>query len=157
MATEAKASGAKTATKTAGAKTVSAPFDRAGFLAAIADPVRREEADRLLTIFAEVTGYLPRQWGGSMVGFGRYAYRYESGHAGESLATGFAPRKAELSVYILPGYADFADILARLGPHRTGQSCLYLKRLDRVDEGALRDLIRAGLDNLATRWEVLPE
>ena len=148
MATEAK---------TSGAKTVSAPFDRAGFLGGIDDPLRREEADRLLTIFAEVTGYPPRLWGGSMVGFGRYAYRYDSGHVGETLATGFAPRKAELSIFILPGYADFGDILARLGPHRTGKACLYLKRLDRVDEGALRDLIRAGLDSLATRWQVLPE
>ncbi len=153
MATEAKAAGAKTVD----AKTVSAPFDRAGFLDGIADPLRREEADRLLTIFAEVTGYPPRLWGGSMVGFGRYAYRYDSGHSGESLATGFAPRKAELSVYILPGYADFGDILARLGPHRVGKACLYLKRLDRVDEGALRELIRAGLDDLAMRWRVLPE
>jgi Domain of unknown function (DU1801) len=153
MATEAKAAGAKTVD----AKTVSAPFDRVGFLDGIADPVRREEADRLLTIFAEVTGYPPWLWGGSIVGFGRYAYRYDSGHSGESLATGFAPRKAELSVYILPGYADFGDILARLGPHRVGKACLYLKRLDRVDEGALRELIRAGLDDLAMRWRVLPE
>ncbi|TAG15394.1 MAG: DUF1801 domain-containing protein [Rhodobacterales bacterium] len=153
MATAAKTAGAKTS----GAKTVSAPFDQAGFLDRIADPVRRAEADRLLAIFAEVTGYPPRLWGGSMVGFGRYAYRYDSGHSGESLATGFAPRKAEVSVYILPGYAAFGDILARLGPHRIGKACLYLKRLDRVDEGALRDLIRAGLDSLATQWPVLAE
>ncbi len=108
--------------KTTGAKTTSAAFDRAAFLDGIADPARREEADRLLTIFAEASG----------------------------------SRKAELSVYILPGYADFGDILARLGPHRTGKACLYLKRLDRVDEGALRELIRAGLEDLGKRWTIHP-
>ncbi len=91
-----------------------------------------------------------------MVGFGRYVYRYESGRDGESLATGFSPRKAELSIYILPGYADFSDILARLGPHRKGKPCLYLKRLSQVDESVLKELIRAGLDDLRSRSEVLP-
>lgn len=138
------------------AKTRSGDFDCEAFLTGIEAPERRAEAERLLAIFAEVTGFPPRIWGSSMVGFGRYAYRHYSGHSGESLATGFAPRKAELSIYILPGYAEFGDILARLGPHRLGKSCLYLKRLDRVDEGALRDLIRAGLDDLGRRWPVHP-
>ncbi len=137
------------------AKTKSAPLDREAWLAGV-EPARRTEAERLLTIFGEVTGFPPRLWGPSMVGFGRYAYRYESGHSGESLATGFSPRKAELSIYILPGYADFGPILARLGPHRTGKSCLYLRRLAAVDEGVLRELIRAGLLDLETRWEVHP-
>ena len=140
----------------ADATTPGAPFDRVAFLDGIPGPDRKAEAERLLTIFAEASGYPPRLWGGSMVGFGRYAYRYDSGHSGESLATGFAPRKAELSIYILPGYADFGEILARLGPHRTGKACLYIKRLDRVDEGALRDLIRAGLEDLGTRWTIHP-
>jgi hypothetical protein len=91
-----------------------------------------------------------------MVGFGRYAYRYASGRAGDSLATGFAARKAEWSVYIMPGYADHGPILARLGPHRMGKSCLYLRRLDRVDMGALEDLFRAGLADLARHWPVYP-
>jgi hypothetical protein len=91
-----------------------------------------------------------------MVGFGRYDYRYDSGHGGESLATGFSPRKADLSIYILPGYADFGAILNRLGPHRTGKACLYIRRLAAVDEGALRDLIRAGLEDLGRRWQVHP-
>jgi Domain of unknown function (DU1801) len=133
------------------AKTKSAHLDRAAFLASVENPERREEAERLLAIFGEVTGWEPRLWGASMVGFGRYEYRYESGHSGESLATGFSPRKAELSVYILPGYAEFGGILARLGPHRTGKSCLYLKRLAAVNEGVLRELIGAGLQDLARR------
>jgi hypothetical protein len=137
------------------AKTQSAALDREVWLAGV-EPARRAEAGRLLAIFAEATGWEPRLWGPSMVGFGRYEYRYDSGHGGESLATGFSPRKAELSVYILPGYADFGSILSRLGPHRLGKSCLYIKRLDAVDEGVLRELIRAGLEDLARQWPVHP-
>jgi hypothetical protein len=126
------------------------------FLDAVSPPQRQDEARRLHALFAGVTGFPARVWGGSMVGYGRYAYRYDSGHAGESLATGFAPRKAELVVYILPGYADFAALLADLGPHRLGKSCLYLRRLDGIDMAVLGRLIRAGLDDLATRWTVEP-
>lgn len=136
-------------------KTKSAPLSREAWLAGV-EPARREEAERLLALFGEVTGWEPRLWGPSMVGFGRYVYRYDSGHGGESLATGFSPRKAELSIYILPGYADFGHILARLGPHKLGKSCLYLKRLSDVDEEPLRELIRAGLADLGKRWQIHP-
>lgn len=137
------------------AKTKSAPLDRAAWLAGV-DPARRAEAERLLAIFGGVTGWEPRLWGPSMVGFGRYAYRYDSGHSGESLATGFSPRKAELSLYILPGYGHFGSILARPGPHRLGKACLYVKRLDAVDEAVLGELIRAGVEDLGRRWPVQP-
>ena len=136
-------------------KTKSAALDRDVWLAGVL-PARRDEAERLLRLCGEVTGWEPRVWGPSLVGIGRYAYRYESGHSGESLATGFSPRRAELSIYILPGYGDFGPILARLGPHRMTKACLYIRRLAAVDEGVLRELIRAGLEDLATRWEVHP-
>lgn len=137
------------------AKTKSAALDRETWLTGV-DPKRREEAGRLLTIFGEVTGWEPRLWGPSMVGFGRYEYRYESGHSGESLATGFSPRKAELSIYLVAGGDALAPLLARLGPHRMTKACLYIKRLAAVDVGVLREVIRAGLADLATRWEVHP-
>lgn len=136
-------------------KTLPQAIDLESFLAAC-DPSRQAEARRLATIFAEETGFPPVVWGGSMLGFGRYDYTYDSGHKGTSLATGFAPRKAEIVVYILPGYADFAPILAELGKHRLGKSCLYLKRLEGVNEDALRRLIRAGLKDLRQRWTVVP-
>lgn len=136
-------------------KTQSAPFDRAAWEAGLA-PALRAKGSALLALFSRATGWEPRLWGGSMVGFGRYAYRYESGHEGESLATGFAARKAEWAVYILPGHAGHGAILSRLGPHRAGKSCLYLWRLDRVDMGALEQLIRAGVADLARRWPVYP-
>jgi hypothetical protein len=136
-------------------KTKSAPLDRETWLAGV-EPARREEAGRLLALFGEVTGWEPRLWGPSMVGFGRYVYRYDSGHGGESLATGFSPRKAELSIYLMPGGGDFGPILARLGPHRMTKACLYIKRLAAVDESVLREVIRAGLEDLARQWPVHP-
>lgn len=137
------------------AKTTSAPLERAAWLAGV-DPRRRDEAARLLDLFAEVTGWEPRLWGPSMVGFGRYVYGYDSGHGGESLATGFSPRKAELSIYLMAGGDRLAPILARLGPHRMAKACLYLKRLDAVDQAVLREVIRAGLEYLGRRWKIHP-
>lgn len=124
------------------------------FLAGVAPPERQAEARQLVRIFGEITGFAPRLHPGGIIGFGSYAYRYDSGHSGTSLATGFSPRKAELSLYIMPAYADFAPILARLGRHRTGKACLYLRRLSDADEGVLRELIAAGLAELKTRWPV---
>lgn len=137
------------------AKTTYAPLEKGTWLETV-DLARRADAAVLLGLFQRVTGWQPQLWGPSIAGFGRYEYRYDSGHSGESLATGFSPRKAEIVVYILPGYGDFGPILARLGPHRLGKACLYLKRLDKVDMGALEDLIRAGLTDLGTRWTLLP-
>lgn len=95
--------------------------------------------------------------GPTIVGFGRYEYRYESGRQGEFLATGFSPRKARLTIYIMPGYADFGEILSRLGKHRTGKSCLYVNKLADIDEAVLEELILAGLADLSRRREVFAE
>lgn len=135
-------------------KTKPAPLIEAAWLASVV-PERQDEARRLLAIFAEETGFPAQNWSG-MAGFGRYDYTYDSGHSGSAFATGFAPRKAELVIYILRGYSDFSAILADLGKHRLGKSCLYLKRLSGVNEDALRRLIRAGLADLGQRWTILP-
>lgn len=126
------------------------------FLASVTPDVRRQEAMILDGLFRKVTGYEPVLWGPSIIGYGRYHYRYDSGREGTSLATGFSPRKDAVSVYIMPGYADFADILKDLGPHKLGKSCLYLKHLARIDLAVLERVIRAGLDDLRNRWPVLP-
>lgn len=117
---------------------------------------RKTDARRLDGLFREVTGWTPRLWSPGIVGYGAYDYTYASGRSGTALATGFAPRKANMVVYIMPGYADFADILEALGPYKKGKACLYLGALSKVDESALRRLIRAGLDDLATRWTITP-
>lgn len=117
-------------------------------------PNRTEETRALDSLFRDITGYAPHIWAGRMVGYGAYDYTYDSGHSGTSLATGFAPGKARISVYIMPGYADFGHILDRLGPHKMGKACLYLTRLARVDSAVLGELIAAGLQDLRTRWPV---
>ncbi len=117
-------------------------------------PNRTEETRALDSLFRDITGYAPHIWAGRMVGYGAYDYTYHSGHSGTSLATGFAPGKARISLYIMPGYADFGHILDRLGPHKMGKACLYLTRLARVDSAVLGELIAAGLQDLRTRWPV---
>jgi hypothetical protein len=124
------------------------------FLSRVSPPLRAAEARELDALFRRVTGFDPVMWGDSLVGYGAYHYRYETGREGDFLATGFSPRKAALSVYIMPGYADFSAILSRLGPHRLGKSCLYVTRLDRIDLNVLAELITAGLNDLGQRWPI---
>ena len=130
--------------------------DPTGFIASIDHPTRRADAETLDRLFRRVTGFLPRMWGPTMIGYGQYHYRYDSGREGDFLATGFSPRKANLSIYILPGYADIGPILSRLGKHRTGKSCLYVNKLADIDPVVLEELIRAGLEDLGRRWPVTP-
>ncbi|WP_406070417.1 DUF1801 domain-containing protein [Micromonospora sp. NBC_01638] len=112
------------------------------FLAAIPDERKRADAGRLRAVMGEVTGEAAVMWGPSIVGFGRYRYTYDSGRTGEAPLAGFSPRKQHLVVYLVGGFEDrYGAVLARLGPHRAGKGCLYLKRLDDVDESALRELI----------------
>lgn len=138
-------------------KTVPTDADVAAFLETVEPEAKRREAQHLNALFLEVTGFAPKMWGPSIIGYGRYHYSYASGREGDYLATGFSPRKAQHSIYIMPGYADFGPILARLGKHSMGKSCLYIKKLADVDEAVLRELIAAGLKNLATHWDVHPE
>jgi Domain of unknown function (DU1801) len=113
-----------------------------GFLAAVPDERRRADAERLRAILCEMTGEPAVMWGPSIVGFGSYHYIYESGHTGDAPLVGFSPRKQHLVVYLVSGFEErYAKALARLGPHRTGKGCLYLRRLDDVDESALRELL----------------
>jgi len=126
------------------------------FLASVDHPTRRADAQTLDTLFQEITGWRPAMWGPSIIGYGQYHYTYDSGRTGDFLATGFSPRKANLSIYIMPGYADFSDILARLGKHKIGKSCLYINKLADIDMDVLEELIRAGLKDLAEKWPVTP-
>ncbi len=137
-------------------KTRATSLSASDFVNSIENGRRREDARTLLSFFQDVTSYQPVMWGASIVGYGRYHYVYASGREGDFLATGFSPRKSALSLYIMPGYADFGDILGRLGKHRLGKSCLYINKLDDVDMDVLADLVRAGLKDLASRWMVYP-
>lgn len=121
------------------------------FLASVSDERRRADARTLVSLMAEVTGEEPRMWSGSIVGFGSYHYVYESGREGDWAAVGFSPRKASTTVYLMEGFDGYADLLARLGPHSTGKSCLYLKRLDDVDLDVLREMVRRSYTWITTR------
>lgn len=110
---------------------------------------RRDESRRLVEILRDVTGEAPEMWGDKIVGFGRYHYRYASGREGDWMRTGFSPQKRHLSLYLMGGNdAAHADLLERLGPHRTGSGCVYITRLDAIDEGAFRELVQANLARL---------
>ncbi|MEM8536480.1 MAG: DUF1801 domain-containing protein [Pseudomonadota bacterium] len=126
------------------------------FIAGVEHPTRRLDAQTLDALFRKVTGWQPRMWGPTMIGYGSYDYTYDSGHSGTSLATGFSPRKANLVLYIMPGYADFQPVLDRLGKYKTGKACLYINKLADVDISVVAEIIRAGLDDLGTRWPVSP-
>ena len=91
-----------------------------------------------------------------MIGYGSYDYTYDSGRSGSALATGFSPRKSNLSIYIMPGYADFSSILERLGKHKIGKSCLYINKLADIDMDVLAELVAAGLRDLGQKWRVQP-
>ncbi|WP_306045834.1 DUF1801 domain-containing protein [Nioella sp. MMSF_3534] len=137
-------------------KTTVTPVDPADFIAALQHPTRRADAEALDKLFRRVTGFQPCMWGPTIIGYGQYHYIYDSGREGDFLATGFSPRKANLSIYIMPGYADFGATLDRLGKHRIGKSCLYVNKLADIDLDVLEELIRAGLNDLGQRWPVEP-
>lgn len=128
--------------------------DVEAFLKAVTPDRRHAEAAELDAFFRDVTGWQPVFHKGGMLGYGSYDYTYETGHSGMSFATGFAPRKAKLSIYIMPGYTDFEPILARLGKHTKGKACLYLNKLADADMDVLAELVRAGLDDLGKKWPV---
>jgi Domain of unknown function (DU1801) len=112
------------------------------FLASVPDEHRRQDARRLCSLMRDVTGEPPAMWGSGIVGFGSYHYRYASGHEGDSALASFAPRKQHLVLYLVGEFETrYAAVVARLGAHKTGKGCLYLKRLADVDEDALRELI----------------
>lgn len=112
------------------------------FLEAIADEGKRKDSLALMKMMQRITGEAPKMWGGSIVGFGDYHYKYESGREGDWFLTGFSPRKQALSLYIMSGFEGHAALLAELGKFKTGKSCLYVKRLDDVDLKVLETLIR---------------
>ena len=124
------------------------------FLQTVSPERRHAEAAKLDTFFRDITGWKPQLYKGGMLGYGRYTYTYASGRKGTWFATGFAPRKAKLSIYIMPGYADYGPILGRLGKHTSGKSCLYLNKLGDADMNVLGELVQAGLGDLAAQWPV---
>lgn len=122
------------------------------FIDAVAHPVRQADARAVLDMMARVTGEQPRMWGPSIIGFGSYHYRYESGHEGDMCRIGFSPRAANLVLYIMPGFAEEGARLAALGKHRIGKSCLYVNRLTDVDMTVLEAMVRDAWEWMNARY-----
>lgn len=129
-------------------KTVASVED---FLAGITPEKKRQDATALCELMKKVTKLEPKMWGSSMVGFGDYHYRYESGHEGDTFLVGFSPRKANLTLYIMPGFEPFAALLSKLGKYKTGKSCLYINTLDDVDLPTLRKIIQSAFADMKKR------
>lgn len=113
----------------------------AAFLAKVADVTKREDAKTLIAMMKDATKQEPVMWGTSIIGFGTYRYKYASGREGDWPIVGLSPRKQNLTVYIMPGFDEFEDLLAKLGKHSTGSSCLYIKRLADIDVPTLKKIV----------------
>ena len=122
------------------------------FIDALPDARKQADARWLLAQMSALSGEPAVMWGPTLVGFGRYHYRYESGREGDFFRVGFSPRKASLVVYIMPGFDAYDGLLARLGRHKTGSSCLYITRLDAIDREVLTSLIAASLAAMDARY-----
>ena len=118
------------------------------FLNAIADERMRDDSFMILELMKQVTGMEPRMWGSSIVGFGSYHYKYDSGREGDAILAGFSPRKHNLTIYNMGGVEQDDDLLKKLGKHTSGKGCLYIKRLDDIDLPTLKSLIEASLEHV---------
>ena len=112
------------------------------FLNKVPDETRREDSFRIVEMMEEITGEEPTMWGKAIVGFGFYHYKYDSGREGDSPIVAFSPRKQDLTLYLNPRFEQKDELLEKLGKHRTGKSCLYIKRLSDIHEPTLKKLIR---------------
>lgn len=119
------------------------------FLHSVENEKRREDAFKVMDLMKEVTGEEPKMWGGSIVGFGDYHHKYESGREGDWFLTGFSPRKQSLTLYIMAGFAEYEDLMANLGKYTTGKSCLYIKKIEDVDLPTLKKLVKKSAEHVA--------
>jgi Domain of unknown function (DU1801) len=134
------------------AKTVPTDAKVSAFLDGLDNEKRRAESRQLIEAMQRLSGEPATMWGPSIIGFGKYDYTCDSGHSGTSMRVGFSPRKAAMTVYIVPGYDNKAALLEKLGPHTLGKSCLYIKDLSKVDDKALEEIISLSLKEMAERY-----
>ena len=134
-------------------KTIATELSVDDFLGGIADERRRHECGILYETFNRDLDLVPCIWGDSIIGYGSYHYRYASGREGDFLITGFAPRKAALSIYIMPGFDRYHDALARLGPHKHTDSCLNITRLDRVSIDVLMEIVTDAANRMKSSYD----
>jgi hypothetical protein len=115
------------------------------FINKVENEQKRQDAFELMEMMQELSGEAPKMWGASIVGFGTYHYKYESGREGDFLRIGFSPRKTALSLYIMSGFSRYQELMEKLGKYKTGKACLYVKKLDDLNRGVLKELMRESL------------
>jgi hypothetical protein len=118
------------------------------FLNNVENETKRKDSFSILEMMKEETGAEPIMWGDSIIGFGSYHNKYASGRDAEWFLTGFSPRKQNLTLYIMSGFDEYDELLDKLGKHSTGKSCLYIKRLEDVDQDVLRDLVSKSVEHM---------
>ena len=133
-------------------KTVPNSHSVDAFLQTVDDEKKRADCFRILDMMGEITGEPPVMWGGSIVGFGTYHYKYESGREGDFFITGFSPRKQSLTLYIMSGFSHYEELLQKLGKHKTGKSCLYINKLEDVDMDVLKEMIRESVKMMREKY-----
>jgi len=123
------------------------------FLNSITDKSTREDCLTILRLMKQATKAEPKMWGTSIIGFGTYHYKYESGRAGDWFLTGFSPRKQNVTLYIMPGFARYAELMQKLGKYKTGKSCLYVKKLGDVDMAVLKQLVKESVEHMTKTYK----
>ena len=122
------------------------------FINALENEEKRNDCFEIIKIMKEVTNLEPKMWGESIVGFDSYHYKYESGREGDSLVTGFSPRKTNLTIYIVAGFSNYTALLEKLGKFKTGSSCLYIKKLSDIDKNVLKELITQSVKMIKAKY-----
>ena len=120
-----------------------------GFLNSVENEKRREDSFVVLDLMKEVTGEKPVMWGTSIVGFGSYHYKYASGREGDWFVVGFSPRKQSMTLYIVDGFGNYDLLLRDLGKYKTGKLCLYINKLEDVDQKVLRELVMQSVESVS--------
>ena len=122
------------------------------FLNSVPDEMKRNDCFTILRLMKKITKSEPKMWGSSIVGFGTYHYKYESGREGDWFLTGFSPRKQNLTLYIMSGFNKYDKLMKKLGKYKTGKSCLYINSLEDVDKKVLKDLITESFKYMSKRY-----
>lgn len=122
--------------------------DVESFLNSVSDEKKRQDSFAVLELMQQITGKEPEMWGDSIVGFGSYHYKYDSGREGDWFVTGFSPRKQNLTLYIMSGFDEYDQLLSKLGKHSIGKSCLYIKKIEDINVDVLKDLVKKSVRHM---------
>ena len=150
--TPAKKTKKASKSKSADMKTTPTKMSVTSFINAVENETRRKDAKTLLALMKKLTGDKPTMWGPSIIGFGKYHYKYESGREGDMLLVGFSPRKANMVLYVLGSLKDDDPLLGKLGKFKRGRSCLYVNKLDDVDMSVLEKVIKKSYETTKKKW-----